>query len=158
MPLQVSTEFKRRILGPESFGTIFNGGAIAIYGSAAQPDYADSAVAGTLLGYVTHNGATWTPGAALNGLQYVQAGAFWLKSPAQIWQITPVASGLARWFRVLPVAPDAGGISTSHPRIDGTITADGAGAQMRLLNPNLVLGEAVEISDFWYSLLPLSGI
>lgn len=156
MPLQVSTEFKRRILGPSSFGDIFNGGAIAIY-TGAQPATADDAATGTLLGYVTAAGAAWTPGSATNGLQYVQSGAFWLKSPGQIWRVTPIANGVAGWFRVLPTGIDPGALSYNYPRIDGTISADGEGAQMRLLNPTLVTGEAVEIGDFWYSILPLIG-
>lgn len=156
MPLQVSTEFKRRILGPESFGQIFNGGAIAIY-SGTQPDTADDAVAGTLLGYVTNNGEAWNAGSVVNGLQYSQAGAFWNKSPGQVWRISPVADGTAGWFRVLPVAPDAGDASLLHARIDGTINASGVNAQMRLLNTSLVIGSLVEINDFWYSILPIIG-
>lgn len=156
MSLQFSTEFKRRILGPESFGQIMGGGAIALY-TGAPPASADLAPTGTLLGYVTNGALPWAAGSALNGLEYVPAGAYWLKSPGQIWQCEPIASGVAGWFRILPTAIDPGDTSILYPRIDGLINASGIGAQMRLLNPSLVVGDIVEINDFWYTILPING-
>lgn len=155
MTLQVSTGFTSRILGPIAFETIFNGGAIAIY-TGEQPEDANQAPTGTLLGYVSAGGAAWTPDSSLNGLSFVRAGQWAGKNPAQAWAITPAAAGTAGWFRLLTPG-DNGGASFDLPRIDGAISADGLNAELRLLNPVLQLGVAKSIDEFLYTIPPIAG-
>ena len=155
MTLQVSTGYTARILGPISFEDIFNGGAIAIY-TGEQPESANEAPTGTLLGYVSANGAPWTPGSAANGLSFVRSGQWAGKNPAQAWAITPGVAGTAGWFRLLTPG-DAGGFSFDLPRIDGAISADGLNAELRLLNPVLAIGVAKSIDEFLYTIPPIAG-
>lgn len=156
MTLQVSTGFKSRILGPHSFESIFNGGAIAIY-TGAQPANADGAATGTLLGYFTDSGLTWNAGSTLNGLTWHRTDAFAYKPMAQTWACTPVAAGLGGWFRILPVAGDVPALSLTLPRIDGAIGASGSDIQLRLLNPTFAVGVVKYIEQLSYTIPPLPG-
>jgi len=159
MTLQVSNGFKAAILGPQSFESIFNGGAIAIY-TGERPDMADDPIpAGAfLLGYVTLNGASWSALSQANGLTYARQGPFVTKPVGVPWAITPVASGLATWFRVLSNVPDNGSLSFDLPRIDGTVSSSSPVAEMRLLNPVLQVGVAKTLDHFLYTIPPVVGL
>jgi hypothetical protein len=156
MTLQLSPGFVRRILGPESFAGIFYGGAIGVY-TGSQPAAARLPATGTLLGYITLGGATWVPGSATNGLEYDLLDTYVTKPLAANWAITPIAAGTAGWFRVYPAGADSNLESTTLPRIDGSISATGVGAQMRIINPVLAVGVPVPIDAFWYTIPPLYG-
>lgn len=103
---------------------IFKNGIIEIY-SGTRPTNADAAVgAGTLLGRVTVNGATFTPGSPGAGLNLGTAvdGAI-DKASGEVWQFSGITNGTATWFRYKGNAVDAGSASTTLPRIDGTISS-----------------------------------
>lgn len=158
MALQVSTGFKTGILGPNSWKDLFDGGAIALY-SGPQPLIADDPAPdnATLLGYITLGGLPWASGTPANGLVWMQAGPQILKPDASSWVVSPVANGLATWFRILGRAYDPGTLSFDAPRIDGRVSAL-AGSEMRLLNPVLEVGNAKALDYFLYTLPPLTGI
>ena len=80
--------------------TTYANAVIAVY-TGAQPAGADSAESGTLLGYITVNGGTFTPGSPTNGLNWDAAvdGVF-SKPTAEEWAIIPIASGTPGWARL----------------------------------------------------------
>lgn len=159
MTLQVSNGFKALILGPRSFESIFNGGAIAIY-TGDRPDTADDQVPGgaVLLGHVTLNALPWSALSQANGLTYARQGPFVSKPVGPTWAINPVAPGLATWFRVLGNLPDDGSLSFDLPRIDGDVSVSNPAAEMRLLNPVLQVGVVKRIDHFVYSIPPVVGL
>jgi hypothetical protein len=155
MTLQVSTKFKERILGRESFEDIFNGGRILIY-SGAQPGSADMPATGTLLGQVTANGATWYPNGAGGGLTFTRSGAFVAKSVAQTWLLEHQAAGVPGWFRLVGPDVDDGGLSYAVPRLDGGVGNTGL-AQLVLSNLSFTPGTVVPIQQFLYTIPPILG-
>lgn len=159
MTLQVSNGFKAAILGPQSFESIFTGGAIAIY-SGDRPDTADDPipVGAVLLGHITTNGLPWSALSQANGLAWARQGPFVTKPVGVPWAITPVASGLATWFRILSNTPDNGSLSFDLSRIDGDVSASNPDAQMRLLNPVLQVGVGTALNHFLYTIPPVVGL
>jgi hypothetical protein len=154
--LQVSTGFKQRILGPESFDQIFNGGAIAIY-SGQRPDTADDPATGQLLGHFTTNGGAWGAGNLNNGLTWGRQGPFVIKPVTEIWRINPIATSQATWFRILGPQNDIGSLSFVLPRIDGDISSVPQAAEMRLLNPVLQVGTTRSLDYFVFTIPPVVG-
>lgn len=156
MSLQVSTRFKELLLGPNSFASIFEHGRILVY-SGTQPISADAAATGTLLGTITAGGLGWAPGGSAGGLAFEQSGPFILRPATQPWRLTCTQSGIAGWFRLVGAAEDAGGLSYSHPRIDGAIGI-GGDVEMTLLSTNLTSGLVYDIQQFVYTLPPIVGV
>jgi hypothetical protein len=159
--LQVSQKFKNLILGPHAFAEIFEHGCILVY-AGVQPDTADESIGGaTLLAKITSGGGAWSPGAgaAAHGLQFILTGQFVARDPAQTWIITPIASGLATWFRLITKDGDAGDLSFDDARIDGAIgmLSSPTPVQMILANPNLVNGVPQELNQFVYTIPPIYG-
>lgn len=156
MAIQVSTKFKERILGPESFPQIFNGGCIRVY-SGAQPVTADAAATGTLLATVSNDGIAWTPGATGAGLVFVASGPWVTKDPARTWKMLGSAVGTAGWFRLVGPVADPGTLSYSVPRIDGSIGVAGSGAELVLSTTAVSVGSTLEIQQFAYTIPPVIG-
>lgn len=144
--LITSTGFKTRIIGPQSFEQIFNGGSLHVY-SGARLSSADAAAPEVnRLGIVGLTG--------FNGnLSFARNGSYATIPLGQWWQLVVGASGLAAWFRLL-AAGDAGDSSTSAPRIDGDIGTPSAPAEMVLSNTTLAAGTAVSIDSFVFTLTP----
>lgn len=159
MALQVSNGFKSLILGPNSFESIFNGGVISVY-TGTRPNFAEDPIPplAPLLGRFTLNGLPWQNGLPTNGLIWVRDGSQVLKSPNALWQMTPVANGLATWFRITGPQFDDGDLNFDAPRIDGTISPESAlGTDMRLLNPVIAVGQPVRLDYFLFTLPPITG-
>jgi hypothetical protein len=156
MAVRVSTGYANAILGATSFASIFLNGSIEIR-SGAQPASADAAATGILLGRITRDGDAWTAGSPTGGLQFIREGRYARKDPAQNWILTGVATGVAGWFRLVGNAPDAGGFSTTAPRIDGMIgLPDAVGdVQMRLPNLSLSAASLIPHDSWWYAIPPL---
>lgn len=156
MALQVSTGFKKEILGPRSFAQIFRYGAIFLY-SGTQPLTADHAVTGTLLAKVTADGLPWNPGAILNGLLFQQIDEWMRNDPAQRWVLKGVAPGTAGYFRLMENEPGGTAASLTHCRIDGAVGTDPSTAQLRLSSPVIDTSTSLAIDRFYYTLPPVLG-
>lgn len=163
MAVRTSTGFASRILGPESFATIFQGGSIEIR-SGTQPASADEPATGTLLARITRDGLLWTAGSPTNGLEFVNAGRYASKNFSHSWRLKGIAAGTAGWFRLVGNAPDDGGTSTTLPRIDGAIgllPAEGETlvGDFQMLLPSLAITIGLERSiDQWYYAIPPIGL
>lgn len=128
MTVRYSTGLLSKLLGDSAVTAGSNGlagilkdGVIDIY-TGAQPVSADSAATGTLLATVTKDHGAWTAGGSTNGLRFdPPSGATLSKAAADNWQYIGIAAGTAGWFRFRGNAADAGGSSTTLPRIDGSI-------------------------------------
>ena len=68
------------------------------------------------------------------------------KHTSQTWSGVGIADGTAGWFRFYGAATDAGGISTTLPRLDGRIAT--SGAELNLSNTSIVVGAAQSITTF----------
>lgn len=68
------------------------------------------------------------------------------KHASQTWSGVGIADGTAGWFRFYGAATDAGGISTTLPRLDGRIAT--SGAELNLSNTSIVTGAAQSITAF----------
>lgn len=147
MGLQVSTRFKEMILGRSSFVDIFSGGHIEVY-SGTQPDTADDAP--TVLTYI---GSITGPDSS--GLEFVQAGQWIAKDPAQNWQLLCEQTRTAAWFRLM-AADDDGLFSYDYPRIDGSVGAS-ASYDMVLPTVELTSGLHIVIQQFLFTLPPVTG-
>lgn len=145
----VHTLFNNVANSGKPFAEIFKDGVIEIR-SGTRPVNADAAVAGTLLGLVTVAGGAFTPGQATNGLEFGTAADRAIdKSSSEVWQFTALASGTATWFRLRGNATDAGGASTSLPRLDGSISAFGGDAT--LTDTNIVLDNVYTFNRFKFT-------
>lgn len=141
-----STGFRRLILGPASFESIFNGGTIEIY-AGAQPASAD-AFAGVVLAEIT------APG----GLRFQRNDHYAFNEAGQPWTLNGVANGTAGWGRLLPASPDDGSVSTVLPRIDFAIGPDDDSPgdfQMRLPTVSIAPGTTITVASWWFLLPPL---
>jgi hypothetical protein len=144
MTLRLSTGLRSNLAGAAGFGATFAGGVIEIY-TGTQPATADAAVTGTLLGTVTLNSGAFTPGAATNGLTFDAAAAGSIaKSGA--WSFAGIAAGTAGWFRLKANAVDAGALSTTLPRLDGSVAV--SGADLNLSNIAIAVGAPNTIDTF----------
>lgn len=155
MSVNASTGFRARLLGPQSFEQIFGGGCIEVR-SGVQPETADMAVVGTLLGRITANGGLWTEGSSVNGLTFNRAGHRITNPAAPPWILDGLASGMATWFRLRGIS-DPGTLSLSAPRIDGAIgqLEDIGDFQMRLPTTAISASTAIPIESWWFVFPPL---
>lgn len=128
MTVRYSTGCLNKLLGENGVDTganglrgIFKDGVINIY-TGTQPSLADNAATGTLLATVTVDAGAFTDGVATNGLEFdAPVGAVLSKAAAENWQYKGIAAGTAGWFRFRGNATDDGSLSTTLPRIDGSI-------------------------------------
>lgn len=150
MTLQASTRFKERLLGPESFEGIFNGGRIVLY-TGTKPTTADMPVNGVAVGEVSLNGVPWSPGGA-GGLLFNRSGAWMSKPVDALWRLRGLTTGAATWFRLYAAAEDPGGLSYSHARIDGDMVTDFILPSYTLLPDTSIL-----VQQFLLTLPPVTG-
>lgn len=149
MTVRLSTGLRTGLAGTGGgFASLFENGVIEIR-TGAQPASADSAVHGTLLGTVTLNSGAFTPGSPTNGLTFAGAVAGTV-SKSGVWSFTGVAEGTAGWFRFKGNAVDAGGLSTSAIRMDGSIAT--SGADLNLSNIAVAIGAPNTIDGFSFTI------
>jgi hypothetical protein len=100
---------------------------------------------------VTKDGNAWAAGSATNGLEFAAAANGSIaKEPAHVWKFTGVAAGTAGWFRFVGNAADAGGTSTTLPRLDGTVGT--ANADLNMSNVTIAIGTPVTIDTFSFTI------
>jgi hypothetical protein len=115
-----------------------NDGIIYVY-TGPQPANADAAIQGTLLLRVTVNNGAWAAGSPTNGLGFdAPVSGVLSKAAAEVWRGLGIVDGTAGWFRFCGNAADAGGSSTTLPRIDGTVAI--SGGDMNLSAISIVTG------------------
>lgn len=147
MTIRLSTKLRDNLAGTTGFAATFANGVIEIY-SGSQPANADAAVTGTLLGTVTLNSGAFTPGSPTNGLTFAAASGGAV-SKSGVWSFNGVAAGTAGWFRLKGNATDAGGVSTTLPRLDGSIAV--SGADMNLSNITIAVSAPNTIDSFTWT-------
>jgi len=132
--------------GANGLRGIFKDCVIDIY-TGGQPATANAAATGTMLGRVTLSAGAFTEGVATNGLEFdAPASGVLSKAAAETWQFTGLADGVAGWFRLRGNAVDSGALSTTLPRIDGSIGT--TAGDMKLSNVNVVTSAVSTIDTF----------
>ena len=145
--IRLSTKLRDNLAGTTGFASTFANGVIEIY-SGSQPASADAAVTGTLLGTVTLNSGAFTPGTATNGLTFAAASGGSV-SKSGVWSFNGITAGTAGWFRLKGNGVDAGGVSTTLPRLDGSIAT--SGGDMTISNLNITVGAPNTVDTFTWT-------
>lgn len=148
MTVRLSTGLRNNLASTTGFSSTFANGIIEIY-SGTQPANADAAVTGTLLGTVTLASGAFTAGVSTNGLTFAAASGGAV-SKSGTWSFNGVAAGTAGWFRLKGNGVDAGAISTTLPRLDGSIAT--SGADMNLSNITIAIGAPNTIDSFTFTI------
>ena len=144
MTVRLSTGLRTSLAGTTGFGATFANGVVDIY-SGSQPVSADAAVTGTLLGTVTLSSGAFTSGVATNGLTFAAAAAGAV-AKSGVWSFNGVAAGTAGWFRLRGNAADNNALSTTLPRLDGSVAT--SGADLNLSNITIAVGAPNTIDTF----------
>ena len=132
MSVKASTGLRNGMLDSGSLKSQLDAGFIKLYGGTA-PATADAALGGaTLLCTLSIN----STGVGIN-FDTTATGDVLSKAPGEIWSGTNVASSTATFYRHVAAADD-GTLSTTAPRLQGTIAV--AGADMNLSSVALVNG------------------
>lgn len=139
MAIKTSTGLRNAMLATGSAKAALDGGRINIYAGAA-PASADDAIGGaTLLCAITLN-STGTgimfDTAAVNGVL--------AKKPSETWSGAIAATGTAAWYRHVAAADD-GTLSTTAPRLQGTVALIGADLN---IDPNFISGQTKAIEHY----------
>jgi hypothetical protein len=128
-----------------SLKDVMKDGVVRIY-SGSQPADPDAVVAGTLLLEITVSAGAFVQGAHGNGLEFGEAASGAIAKDSDTWQDQGLASGAASWFRFCANPTDAGGASTTLPRIDGSVGT--SGADLNMSTTQIVLGSTYTIDTF----------
>ena len=147
MTVRLSTQLRTNLAGSAGFAATFANGIIEIR-TGSQPATADAAATGTLLGTVTLNSGAFTPGTATNGLTFA-AAATGAVSKSGVWSFNGVAAGTAGWFRLKANALDNDTLSTTLPRLDGSIAT--SGADMNLSNITIAIAVPTTVDSFTWT-------
>ncbi len=151
MTLRLSTKLRDNLAGATGFAATFANGIIEIR-TGTQPATADAAATGTLLGTVTLASAAFTPGNTLNGLTFAAASGGAV-SKTGVWSFNGInapSPGLtAGWFRLKGNAADNDALSTTLPRLDGSIAV--SGADMNLSNITIVTDAPTTVDSFTWT-------
>lgn len=145
---KLSTGICNQLLSPggASIGDILHLGFLRLF-SGAAPATADAAETGTLITIMSNNstgtGLTFEAAAVLGVLA---------KKISEVWSGLNLAGGTVTWFRFVAVG-DTGAISTTQPRIQGTIGTGGA-VDFVIATPLFVNGATFTDSSFTISLAP----
>lgn len=132
-----------------SLKDVFKDGVLKLY-SGSQPSSPDAAVSGTLLATITVSSGAFVAGAFGNGLEFGAAASGAISKNSDVWSGVAAASGVAGYFRLFANATDAGGASTSLPRIDGSIGT--SGADLNMSSTTLTSGQTYTIDTFTLTL------
>lgn len=146
--IRLSTKLRDNLAGTTGFAATFADGVIEIR-SGSQPATADSPATGTLLGLVTLASGAFTPGSPTNGLTFGTASGG-VVSKSGVWSFNGIGGGgTAGWFRFRGNAADAGGSSTTLPRLDGSIAV--SGGDMNLSNISITDGAPTTVDSFTFT-------
>lgn len=147
MTVRLSTGLRNNLAGSTGFAATFANGIIEVR-TGTQPATADAAATGTLLGTVTLNSGAFVAGSPTNGLTFAAAtgGAV---SKSGVWSFNGIAAGTAGWFRLKGNAMDNDALSTTLPRLDGSIAV--SGADMNLSNISIAIGAPTTIDGFTWT-------
>lgn len=140
MSFKISTGLRNHLLVTGSLKDALDGGVIRIY-SGTEPATADAALAGNvLLCTVSNNGA----GTGIT-LDATPSNGVVVKTVGETWLGTNVGSGVASFYRFSGLS-DAGGLSTTEIRAQGTVAA--VGADLNIADPDLVSGSDQRIDTY----------
>jgi hypothetical protein len=132
---------------------VFQDGVIRFF-SGTAPATADAAITGTLLVQFTLSSGAFVAGAFDNGLSFGDPSAGVIaKTSGEVWSGVAVASGSATHYRLVANATDANGLSTSLPRVQGTIAQSGGDINMPS-GTTITISETTTIDSFSYTMSP----
>lgn len=146
MTLKASTGLRNYMLDTGPAKTALANGFIKIY-SGPEPATADAAIGGgnTLLCTIYSDNVS----AGIN-LAATAADGFIEKASAETWSGAVIATGTATFFRHVGSA-DTGALSTTQPRLQGTVAR--AGAELNISDVDLVAA-APQAVNFYTLQLP----
>lgn len=147
MTTRLSTALRTNLAGDTGFAATFANGIIEVR-TGTQPATADAAATGTLLGTITLNSGAFVAGTATNGLTFATA-AGGAVSKSGVWSFNGVAAGTAGWFRLKGNALDNDALSTTLPRLDGSIAT--SGADLNLSNISIAIGAPNTVDSFTWT-------
>jgi hypothetical protein len=138
------------LLSTGSLNSIFSTGCIYCY-SGSRPADPDSAVSGSLLGTISKDAGVFTPGNVLNGLTFTTPAVLGvLSKSSDNWKLKGSAVGQIGWARFVGNATDAGGASTSLPRMDFDVgTTSGV---LQLTSTATTVGSLTTVDTFTIAL------
>ena len=134
-----------------SLKDIMKDGKILVY-SGSQPSSPDAAVTSTLLLTITVGSGAWVAGAFGSGLEFEDGPLDGVveKSASETWSGVASASGTAGWFMFVANGTDALALSTTLPRISGSIGI--SGADLNIGNASIVTTRTYTIDEFSFTL------
>lgn len=133
------------MMGATGFKALMDSSRIRIY-AGTEPATADAALGGaTLLNELTVSGGE------TNLTFGTPVAATIAKSSGESWSGTPVATGVATFFRLVKTS-DSGGASTTDLRIQGTVGT--LGADMNVSNATMTSGVAFPPLNYFSVNLP----
>lgn len=145
MAVRISTGLRVSVLSDFGLALMMNYGVIEVY-SGTQPDAADEAPTGTLLGTITNNGDPFTAGTQIGALEIEVTAAGQLQKVGT-WRLNGVATGTAGWWRWKWNATDSDAQSQYYPRMDGLV-----GETLILASTSITPSTDVEIESFIVSI------
>lgn len=149
MTVKLSTGLRNAMAGSTGFAGALANGVIHVY-SGPQPVSADAAPTGTLLGTITKDAGAFSPGTATNGLTFATPASGAVTKSNDVWKFIGLAAGTAGWFRHVGNATDDGSVSTTLPRLDGSIAA-GAG-DLRMSSIAITVGVPVTVDVYSFAI------
>ena len=144
MTVRLSSQLRTNLAGALGFAATFANGIIEVR-TGAQPASANAATTGTLLGTITLNSGAFVAGSPTNGLTFAAATGGSV-SKSGVWSFNGIAAGTAGWFRLKGNALDNDALSTTLPRLDGSIAV--SGADMNLSNISIAIGAPTTVDSF----------
>ena len=141
--MKVSTGLRSQMLDTAPLKTIMALGFLKLYGGAIPSD-ADAAATGTLITTISVN----STGTGISFDAAASGGV--LAKAAEVWSGVNGSSTAVTYFRHVAVGDD-GTLSTTQPRIQGTVGT--AGADLNISSTSLVSG-ATQTIDFYNVALP----
>ena len=132
-----------------SLRDILQNGIIEIRsGSAPGPD---AAATGTLLGTITVSSGAFSAGSETNGLEFGNASSGEIeKSSSETWSFEAIATGTAGHFRMKGNATDTGAVSTTLPRIEGSIAT--SGGDFNMTTTSITSGYTYTVNSFKFTM------
>lgn len=142
MSEKMSTGLCNKLLDTGSLKGTFNTAQIRIY-SGTPPATADAAITGTLIATVKQAGSSlgWDTSAV--------AGV--LAKGATAWTDPSAVGGVASHYRLVNAA-DADDLSTTSPRVQGTVGT--GGADMNVGSTTITASSVFEVNYFTQALIP----